>query len=133
MTGEQSQTCGPEGWSGLRKPAAARAGGRPLECGGKRQRHAAFGVTQRGGGGVLRATPGSLPEIPSKGGVALSLATAVQGQAAAATFLNCSRHIRYFAPKSASRSATSSAVSVFSSPGGIVLTAAFSVFTTTFL
>ena len=49
-----------------------------LECGGKRKRHAAFGGTHR----VRRCFPcsfGSPPEIPSKGGVALTLATAVQG------------------------------------------------------
>ena len=52
--------------------------GGTLDCGGKRQRHAAFGGTQC----VWlcfeceRRCP---PEIPSKGGVALSFATAVQG------------------------------------------------------
>ena len=33
------------------------------------------------GGGVLRASPKKPPEIPSEGGVALSLGTAVQGLA----------------------------------------------------
>ena len=52
--------------------------GATLDCGGKRQRHAAFGDTQR----VRRCFAfdrGGPPEIPSKGGVALTLPTALQG------------------------------------------------------
>ena len=74
-----------QGKSGARavfsKTVAARGEGQPLDCGGKRQRHAAFGVLCEGGPQV------NPTQVIPKGGVALSLATAVQGQAAAASLL----------------------------------------------
>ena len=66
----------------FKKSAAARITERPLECGGKRQRHAAFGGTPCARRNIA-CDEKDPPEIPSQGGVALSLATALQGQAAA--------------------------------------------------